>query len=221
MLDLSQKTLLINEIFYSIQGESTFTGLPCIFVRLTGCHLRCTYCDTEYAFYEGKERTVSDILKQIASYGCNLVEVTGGEPLLQPNVIPLMEELIAKGNTVMLETSGAVSLAKVPQGVKKIMDIKCPDSGMSHRLEEENIELLIPRWDEVKFVISSRTDYDWARVTLQKYNLEDRGLQVLFSPAFGTLSPLLLAQWMLEDRLPARLQLQLHKYIWPPDQRGV
>lgn len=212
--------LTINEIFYSIQGESTFAGRPCVFVRLTGCDLRCSWCDTPYAFYEGRKVSVEDVLQQVEKYGCPLVEVTGGEPLLQDDVYPLMERLIERGRTVLLETGGQVDLSRVPGKVVKVMDVKCPGSGEAERNHWENIDRLGSR-DQVKFVIKDREDYEYARGVVQRYALERRCAAVLFSPVHGVLDPKLLSEWVLEDRVPARVQLQIHKYIWGPDVRGV
>ncbi len=217
--DALQNTLKINEIFYSIQGESTFAGRPCIFVRLTYCNLRCTYCDTEYAFHEGEERTLQQILQEIKEYGCNLVEITGGEPLIQKNVYPLMTNLADAGYTVLLETGGHMDIAPVDPRVRRIVDIKCPSSGESDKVYWDNIALLTDL-DEVKFVIGDREDYEWAKAVLKKYNLNER-CPVLFAPVFGQLKNKHLAEWILEDRLNVRFQLQMHKYIWPPEQRGV
>ena len=212
--------LTINEIFYSIQGESTFAGRPCVFVRLTGCDLRCAWCDTPYAFYEGRKVSVEDVLQQVEKYGCPLVEVTCGEPLLQDDVYPLMERLIERGRTVLLETGGQVDISRVPGKVVKVMDVKCPGSGEAERNHWENIDRLGSR-DQVKFVIKDREDYEYARGVVQRYALERRCAAVLFSPVHGVLDPKLLSEWVLEDRLPARVQLQIHKYIWGPDVRGV
>ncbi len=211
--------LKINEIFLSIQGESTYSGCPCVMVRLTGCNLRCTYCDTEFAFYEGEERKVDNILKQIEEFGCNLVCITGGEPLNQADVFPLMDACIRCGYTVLLETNGSFPLKGVPEGVMKIMDIKTPDSGCEGHTLYENIRLL-RKGDEAKFVICSRNDYLWAVRTMREHHL-DSICTVLFSPAWGRLSPELLANWIVEDRMPVRFQLQLHKVIWPGRKRGV
>ncbi len=213
-------TLAINEIFHSIQGESTYAGRPCVFVRLTGCDLRCTYCDTAYAFYEGKKQTLEEILKTVLSYGCPLVEVTGGEPLLQKNVHPLMTLLCESGHEVLIETSGAHDIGGIDSRVRRIMDLKCPGSGESDRNRMENLALLTKR-DEVKFVISSETDYLWARARVMEGDWANRVNAVLFSPVWGKITPLELATWVLRDRLPVRFQLQMHKLIWKPDQRGV
>ena len=209
----------VTEIFHSIQGESTFAGRPCVFVRLTGCPLRCTWCDTEYAFYGGTERSVDDVLAEVRAHGCNLVEVTGGEPLAQANTIQLLRRLCAEGFTVLLETSGAVDTATVDPLVHIILDVKCPGSGMMERMHWPNVQRLRPQ-DEAKFVIQDRADYEWAKEVVARYGLTDR-CPVLFSPVFGTLDPHQLAEWLLADRLPIRFQLQLHKYIWAPDMRGV
>ena len=216
---MSETKLRINEIFYSIQGESTQAGRACIFVRLTGCPLRCNYCDTEYAFYEGEWMTVAQILRRVAESPVRLVEVTGGEPLAQPGVIELMQRLLDAGYEVMLETSGAMSIAAVPSSVRKIVDLKTPDSGEMERNDWSNLALLAPH-DEVKFVIQSRRDYEWARDTVREHRLHER-VQVLFSPAWGSPVRAHLAQWLLQDAVPARYQLQLHKLIWPGVERGV
>lgn len=209
----------ITEIFHSVQGESTFAGLPCVFVRLTGCPLRCTWCDTDYAFFGGTDRSIDDILDRVRSYGCRLVEVTGGEPLAQPDTATLLRRLCEDGFTVLLETSGAIDTTIVPPSVRIILDVKCPGSGMSERMHWPNVERLRPQ-DEAKFVIRNRGDYEWAKDILARSNLTDR-CPVLFSPVFDVLDPRQLADWLLADRLPIRLQLQLHKHIWAPDMRGV
>lgn len=211
--------LKINEIFKSIQGESSHSGLPCIFVRLTGCNLRCTYCDTEYAFYEGKEMTVTDVVKKVESCEISLVEITGGEPLLQKEVYSLMQTLLEKQYTVMLETGGSLSLDEVPETVIKIMDLKCPASGEESRNNYENLSHLTLK-DEVKFVILNREDYEWSRKILNKYSIHKKA-QVLFSPVYDKLDLKDLAKWVLEDNLPVRLQTQLHKVIWSKDAIGV
>ncbi|HWG95500.1 MAG TPA: 7-carboxy-7-deazaguanine synthase QueE [Nitrospira sp.] len=209
----------ITEIFHSVQGESTFAGLPCVFVRLTGCPLRCTWCDTEYAFFGGMDWSIEDILDTVRSYGCRLVEVTGGEPLAQPDTATLLRRLCEEGFTVLLETSGAIDTTIVPPSVRIILDVKCPGSGMTERMHWPNVERLRPQ-DEAKFVIRDRSDYEWAKTILARFHLTDR-CPVLFSPVFGALDPRQLAEWLLTDRLSIRLQLQLHKHIWTPDMRGV
>ena len=211
--------LKVNEIFFSIQGESSQMGLPCVFVRLTECDLRCTYCDTEYAFYEGEERTVQSIIEQVSAYGCNLVEITGGEPLLQPEVYDLMTRLCDLGFSVMLETSGHILVDKVDKRVKKIIDMKTPSSGMLKKNDYRNLEIALPT-DEIKFVIGSRLDYDWAKRVIEEYRLTEK-LTVLMSVVFGELAPQTLAEWILADKLKVRFQLQMHKYIWSPEMRGV
>ena len=212
--------LTINEIFYSIQGESTYAGRPCVLVRLTACDLRCSWCDTPYAFHEGRKRSLDEILAEVDRLECPLVELTGGEPLLQDDVYPLMESLLDRGHQVLLETGGHRSTERVPQAVVTILDVKCPGSGESHRNEWSNLERLRPH-DEVKFVIKDRADYDFAREVLAKFQLASRALAVHFSPVHGVLDPKMLSEWVLEDRLPVRVQLQLHKYIWDPSARGV
>ena len=212
--------LTVNEIFYSIQGESSRAGRPCVFVRLTACDLRCSWCDTPYAFHEGRRRSLDDIIAEVEGHGCPLVEITGGEPLLQDEVYPLMERLLASGHTVLLETGGHRSIARVPAAVIKIVDVKCPGSGESAHMAWDNLDLLAPH-DEVKFVIADREDYEFARDAVTRYDLSARCAAVLFSPVHGALDPRSLSEWMLADRLPARLQLQLHKFIWSPTARGV
>ena len=212
--------LTLNEIFHSIQGESTHAGRPCVFVRLTACDLRCSWCDTPYAFHEGRKVSVDEVVAQVGAYGCPLVEVTGGEPLLQADVYPLMERLLAAGHAVMVETGGHVSLERVPAAVVKIVDVKCPGSGESARTHWANLDRLQPH-DEVKFVLKDRADYDYAREVTAKYGLVERCRAVLFSPVHGVLDASALAAWILADRLAVRLQLQIHKFIWSPDTRGV
>jgi 7-carboxy-7-deazaguanine synthase len=219
-MNISRIMLTINEIFHSIQGESTQSGRPCVFVRLTACDLRCSWCDTPYAFHEGRKLSVEDVASQVGSYGCRLVEITGGEPLLQRDVYPLMNRLLQEGHEVMIETGGHLSVADVPEEVVRIIDVKCPGSGESERNHWPNLEALRPR-DEVKFVIRDRTDYDYAREVVARHDLTSRVAAVLFSPVHDVLAPAELARWILEDRLPVRLQLQSHKYIWGPDVRGV
>jgi 7-carboxy-7-deazaguanine synthase len=212
--------LSVNEIFYSIQGESTYAGKPCVFVRLAGCDLRCSWCDTPYAFGEGRKMSVDEVLTQVDAYGIPLVEVTGGEPLLQADVYPLMERLLDGGRTVLLETGGQVDVSRVPGGVIKVMDVKCPGSGESDQMEWTNIDRLASR-DQVKFVIQDRSDYEFARDTIHRHALDRRCAAVLLSPVHGVLDPRDLSAWILEDRLPVRLQLQLHKHIWGANVRGV
>jgi 7-carboxy-7-deazaguanine synthase len=212
--------LTVNEIFHSIQGESTHAGRPCVFVRLTACDLRCSWCDTPYAFHEGRKMTVDEVLSQVGAFGCEVVEITGGEPLLQPDVYPLMRRLLDEGRTVMLETGGHRSVDQVPAGVIRIIDVKCPGSGEAAKNHWPNLEHLLPT-DEVKFVIKDRLDYDYARDVVARHGLIGRCAAVLFSPAHGELDPKQLAQWILADGLPVRLQLQVHKYIWGAQTRGV
>ena len=212
--------LTVNEIFYSIQGEATRAGEPCVFVRLTACDLRCSWCDTPYAFYEGRKRSISDVIAEVEQHQCRLVEITGGEPLLQEEAIPLMETLLERGYTVMLETGGHRPLAGVPARVIKIMDVKCPGSGESDKNYWPNLDELT-RQDEVKFVVKDRADYEFARSVIDERGLPARVGAVLLSPVHGVLDPKTLSEWMLADHLPARLQLQLHKLIWTPETRGV
>ncbi len=212
--------LTINEIFHSIQGESTFAGEPCVFVRLTACDLRCRWCDTAYAFHEGRRMSVDEVVADVVARGCPLVEVTGGEPLLQPDVYPLMQRLLDAGKTVLVETGGHRGIAQVPPQVVRIIDIKCPGSGESAKNLWSNLELLTPR-DQVKFVIADRGDYGFAKDVIVRERLADRCGAVLLSPVHGELAPRTLAEWVLADHLPARVQLQVHKYIWSPETRGV
>jgi 7-carboxy-7-deazaguanine synthase len=215
-----EKTLTINEIYHSIQGESTWAGEPCVFVRLTFCDLRCNYCDTEYAFYEGTKKTLRDIRDAVAAFQCPLVEITGGEPLLQKNVLPLMTMLADAGKTVLLETSGAHDISAVDPRVHRIMDLKTPGSSECARNLFSNIEHLTQR-DEVKFVIGSREDYEWSREQVSRYALAQRCRAVLFSPIFGRIDPREIVEWILADKLGVRFQLQMHKFIWTPTERGV
>ena len=212
--------LTITEIFHSIQGESTYAGAPCVFVRLAGCDLRCAWCDTPYAFSEGREAAVDEVVATVASFGCPLVEITGGEPLLQDDVYPLMAALLSRGMTVLLETGGQLSVDRVPAGVVKILDVKCPGSGESARNHWPNLDRLQPA-DQVKFVILDRADYEFARHVVMRHEIASRCAAVLFSPVHGALDPAELAAWILADRLPVRLQLQVHKVIWGAHARGV
>ncbi len=211
--------LKINEIYHSIQGESTKAGLPCVFIRLTYCNLRCTYCDTEYAFYEGYDKSIDEVIDEVKKYNCNLVEVTGGEPLVQNESIELMKRLCDEGFEVMLETGGSLPISEIDKRVRIILDLKCPSSGMMKKNLYENIEYL-KSIDEVKFVIGTREDYEWSKEQVEKYQL-DKKCTVLFSVVFGELEPVTLVNWILEDKLNVRYQLQMHKIIWEPDKKGV
>ena len=213
------ETLRITEIFHSIQGESSQVGRPCSFVRLTGCNLRCVWCDTAYAFHGGEEMELSEILRRVDSHGAELVLVTGGEPLAQAGVHALMRRLLEAGKEVMIETGGSLDITGMDPRVRIVLDLKCPGSGMEARNRWENLASLKPT-DEIKFVLNDRGDYEWARAVLRERRLDARA-GVLFSPVFGVLDGRQLAGWILEDRLKVRLQLQLHKVIWPPDMRGV
>ena len=215
-----EKTLTINEIYESIQGESTWDGERCVFVRLTFCDLRCNYCDTEYAFYEGKKQTLNEIVDLDEKFECPLVEITGGEPLLQKNVLPLMSMLCDRGHTVLLETSGAHDISPVDPRVHRIMDLKTPGSGEVNKNLWSNIEHLTGL-DEVKFVIGSREDYDWSVDKVRAFALTKRCHAVLFSPIWGRIDPRQIVEWMLANKLDVRFQLQMHKFIWSPTQRGV
>jgi 7-carboxy-7-deazaguanine synthase len=211
--------LKINEIYYSVQGESTKAGLPCVFVRMTYCNLRCSYCDSEYAFYEGNDFSIDEIISKVKEYNCTLVEITGGEPLFQDESLPLMQKLADSGYEVLLETGGSLSVKEVDPRVKIIMDLKTPSSGMMKKNMYENIKFL-KKDDEFKFVIGNRDDYLWAKEILAKYGL-DKKCEILFSVIFEKLQPVELVNWILEDKLNVRFQLQMHKFIWKPDERGV
>src|SRR5262245_11607192 len=211
--------LLIHEIYRSVQGESTFAGLPCVFVRLAVCDARCVWCDTPHAFTEGSPRRLDDIQRQVAGFDCPLVEITGGEPLLQEEVLPLMSNLADAGLTVLLETSGAHDVSPVDRRVHLIMDLKCPDSGECDNNRWANLDALKAN-DQIKFVVASRRDFDWTADTIRKHRLDSR-FTVLLSPVFQRVSPQQLADWLLSSGLSVRMQLQLHKYIWDPAARGV
>jgi 7-carboxy-7-deazaguanine synthase len=210
----------INEIFYSVQGESTYAGRPCVFVRLTACDLRCSWCDTSYAFYEGRKRQLDDVIAEVERFDCPLVEVTGGEPLLQQDVYPLMQAFLDRGKTVLLETGGHRSTAYVPEGVITILDVKCPGSGEAGRMDWDNLARLRPH-DEVKFVVKDRADYEYARQAIADHHLAGRVGAIHLSPVHNVLDARQLTEWVLADHLPVRVQLQLHKFIWSPDTRGV
>jgi 7-carboxy-7-deazaguanine synthase len=212
--------LTINEIFYSVQGESTYAGRPCVFVRLTACDLRCSWCDTPYAFHEGTKRPVERILAEVDAFACSLVEVTGGEPLLQDDVYLLMEGLLDRGRTVLLETGGHRSTARVPERVVTILDVKCPGSGEAEKNDWSNLDRLRAH-DEVKFVVRDRADYEYAREAIARHDLARRAAAIHLSPVHGVMHPRRLSEWVLADSLPVRVQLQLHKYIWDPATRGV
>jgi 7-carboxy-7-deazaguanine synthase len=212
--------LTVNEIFHSIQGESTHAGRPCVFVRLTACDLRCSWCDTPYAFHEGQKMSVEDVVTRVREYGCDVVEITGGEPLLQKEVYPLMERLLEDGRMVMLETGGHLSVDRVPEPVIRVIDVKCPGSGESGKNHWPNLDRLRST-DEIKFVVKDRADYEYARDVLSKHQLSGRCAAVHFSPVYGVLDARHLAEWVLQDRLTVRVQLQLHKFIWDPSTRGV
>ena len=212
--------LTVSEIYQSIQGESTHAGRPCVFVRLAACDLRCEWCDTPYAFTGGTKQSVDDVLAAVSQLGCRLVEVTGGEPLLQPDVHELMDRLLSSGHEVLLETGGHLPTDGVPAGVVTILDVKCPGSGEAARMHWPNLDRLRPR-DEVKFVIRDRADFAYACDVVKRHDLTSRVAAVLFSPVHGVLPPAELAAWILESRLPVRLQIQTHKYVWGPEMRGV
>jgi 7-carboxy-7-deazaguanine synthase len=212
--------LTVFEIYRSIQGESTHVGRPCVFVRLAACDLRCTWCDTPYAFTGGTKMSIDEVMTAIRAERCPLVELTGGEPLLQKDAIPLMQRLRDEGFEVLIETGGHLPIHDLPAGVHAIMDVKCPGSGEAEHMHWPNFDV-ISADHEVKFVICDRADYDYARDVIARHRLADRAAAVLLSPVFGVLPPADLAEWMLADHLPARLQLQSHKYIWAPETRGV
>lgn len=216
----AEKILKVCEIFTSIQGESTYAGLPCAFVRLTGCNLRCLYCDTQYAYNEGVEMSRGDVVSSVKATGLRLVEITGGEPLLQKeDTLLLIRDLLDEGHEVLIETNGSMSIGEIDKRAIIILDVKTPGSGVSSAMDFSNFTRLKPS-DEVKFIICGRSDYDWARDIVAKFRLTDAA-KLLFSPAFGMLPPRQLAKWIIEDRLEVRLNLQIHKYIFGPDERGV
>jgi 7-carboxy-7-deazaguanine synthase len=215
-----EDTLVIHEIYASIQGESTFAGLPCTFVRTTGCNLRCVWCDTPQAFYGGTRLARAEVLRRALATGTPLVELTGGEPLLQPGVIPLMRELCEAGRTVLVETSGEADVSRVDPRVHKIMDLKAPGSGESSKNRWSNLEHLTPR-DEIKFVLADRRDYEFMRDVIRERDLPSRTPNLLASTVFGSLSPRELVAWVLADKLPVRVQLQMHKVIWGAETAGV
>jgi 7-carboxy-7-deazaguanine synthase len=212
-------SLRINEIYYSLQGESTHMGRPCVFIRLTHCNLRCSYCDTEYAFYEGNDLTISQIVEKVKSFACSLVEITGGEPLIQKNVLPLMENLCNSGFDVLLETAGHLDISETDIRVKRIMDIKCPSSGESKKMFWKNIDHL-KEGDEVKFVVGTQEDLDYSKDVIERHQLYTR-CQVIISPIFDKITNREIADWILKNHLPVRMQIQLHKFIWESDARGV
>lgn len=212
-------SLKVNEIYYSIQGESSFSGLPCIFIRLTYCNLRCSYCDTEYAFYEGKNFEINQIIKKVNSFKCNLVEITGGEPLLQNDCIKLIKELEKNNKQVLIETGGSLTIKKISKKTHIILDLKCPSSKMEHKNLWDNLNY-IKKTDEVKFVIGNKSDYNWSKKIMKKYNLENKCL-ILMSPVFGEIDNKKIIDWILKDNLNVRFQIQLHKKIWDKDKKGV
>ena len=217
--NFDSKMLKVNEIYLSVQGESSYTGLPCVFIRLTGCNLRCIWCDTAYAFYEGKSMSIDEIVGKVKNFGVKLIEITGGEPLMQENIYPLMNGLIEKGFQVLLETGGSLSLEKVPRNIIKIMDIKCPGSGEHKNNNLDNLKFLEIK-DEVKFVILNRHDYEWSRDLIHKYKIHEIA-HILISPVYDKLELKEIVKWILEDKLPVRLQTQLHKAIWDENTIGV
>lgn len=215
----ASERLKVNEIFYSLQGESTAAGRPCVLVRLTGCQMRCSWCDSEYAFYEGEWKSVDEVMNEVGEFGCPLVEVTGGEPLLQPGTQTLLRRLCEAGYEVLLETGGGLDVSEVDARVRRVLDIKCPGSGEAGQNRWENLEVLTPR-DEIKFVIIDRADYEWAKRAIGRHRLADL-CPLGMAPVEGEIEPAQLAGWILEDRLPVRLNLQLHKILWGNEARGV
>lgn len=212
-------SLKINEIYHSIQGESSYSGLPCVFVRLTYCNLRCSYCDTEYAFYEGKDMSIKQIIKKINSYKCNLVEITGGEPLLQKNCIKLINELEKNNKKVLIETGGSLSIQNISKKTHIILDLKCPSSNMENKNLWENLDY-IKKTDEIKFVVGNKADYEWIKNIIKKYDLENK-CHLLISPVYDKIDNEKIINWILKDNLKIRFQIQLHKEIWDKDKKGV
>jgi len=217
---LDRMTLRVNELFYSIQGESSLAGYPCVFGRLGGCNLRCAYCDTAYAYEEGSAETRAGVLARVASYGCRMVEITGGEPLMQAETPLLIADLLAQGYTVLLETNGSLDISSIDQRCIRIVDLKCPSSGEAQKTDFGNIARLTPR-DEIKFVAGDRGDYEYARGLIRQHGLAGRVRHIHISPVWARLQPAELAAWILADRLEARISLQLHKLLWPQAVRGV
>jgi 7-carboxy-7-deazaguanine synthase len=211
--------MLINEIFQSIQGESSYSGFPCTFIRVTGCNLRCSYCDTTYAYHKGINLTIAQIVREVRRNRISLVEITGGEPLLNEEVYPLIEKLLSEGYKILVETNGSIDISRLNESVVRIIDIKCPSSKMSHKMYWKNMDILRPT-DEIKFVVKNRSDYVWSRMIINKYKLKDK-VKINLSPVHDVMDAAKLAEWMLEDKLPARLQIQMHKYIWPGREEGV
>ena len=224
-MSATERTLAVTEIFHSIQGESTWAGAPCTFVRLTGCPLRCVWCDTAYAFHGGERMSLDRILEEVRSHTASLVEITGGEPLAQPAAPELAEKLLGAGYTVLVETSGAIDISPLDERVHRIMDLKCPGSGESHRNRWENLEHLTER-DEIKFVVKDRVDYEWARDAIRTHGLDRRVKEgslraILMSPVWGEIDLEAFAGWILDDALPVRFQVQLHKLVWGHERQGV
>ena len=211
--------LKINEIYYSIQGESSYSGLPCVFIRLTYCNLRCSYCDTEYAFYEGKDISIKEIIRKVNSYKCNLVEITGGEPLLQKNCIELINQLEKNNKKVLIETGGSLPIKNISKNTHIILDLKCPSSNMESKNLWDNLDY-IKKTDEIKFVIGNKKDYDWVKKIIKKHNLEKKCL-LLISPVHDKIDKEKIINWILKDNLKIRFQIQLHKEIWDKDKKGV
>lgn len=217
---MNRDTLFVTEIFQSIQGETTFTGVPCSFIRLSGCHLRCSWCDTPYSFKQGTPYTIDAILAEMKKLNNSLICITGGEPLLQKRVYPLMEKLLSHGYTLLLETNGALSIKDVPEAVHIILDVKCPSSKMSEKNDSSNLEN-IPKNCQIKFVIANLDDYQFAKAVIEKFHLKEKNIPLLFSAASPILDPKALISWILEDKLSVRYNCQLHKIIWGQDAKGV
>ncbi|MFQ5454702.1 MAG: 7-carboxy-7-deazaguanine synthase QueE [Nitrospirota bacterium] len=209
----------ISEIYYTIQGESSLAGFPFVFIRTSGCNLTCKWCDTQYAYYDGEEVIIEEIAERVKRYNCKRAVITGGEPLLQKEIYPLTEMLLREGYILSVETNGSLDISRLDKRIKIVMDIKCPDSGMSEKMLWENIDVLMEK-DEVKFVIANYSDYRWAIEKINKYSINNR-CQVIFSPVFGVMDPRYLAEYIIQDKIAVRLQLQMHKYIWQPEKRGV
>ncbi len=213
-------SLLVNEIFYSIQGESIYSGQPCIFVRLTGCNLRCTYCDTRYAYEEGQKMEIDRIIRRVLGFKCRLIEITGGEPLIQSETPLLVSRLLENGYIVMMETNGSLDISRIDPRCIKVLDVKCPSSNESKKNDVTNLQKLHSQ-DQIKFVIGNREDYTFAKNVISSHCADFPGNRILFSPVYGKMPPAELAEWILKDHLNVRLHLQIHKYIWPDKDKGV
>ena len=213
-------TLLVNEIFYSLQGESLYSGRPCVFVRLTGCNLRCTYCDTQYAYEKGEKMEINRIMRRVSGFKCRLIEITGGEPLIQRETPLLVSRLLDNGYIVMMETNGSLDISRVDPRCIKVLDMKCPSSNESKKNDMKNLKKLNSK-DQIKFVIGNHADYTFAKSVISSHCPDFPGNQILFSPVYGIMPPAVLAEWILQDHLNVRLHLQIHKYIWPGKEKGI